>query len=300
MASPRLDKPSPGKGLIYASLVFVAAVWGGTFLVIKALLQTIPPFGLAAFRLGLASLALLLYLLVSGDDLRVHRGDLSKLALLGVLGHAWFQLSLIAGLRFTTPSHSVLLVNTSPIFATILAALFLKEPFTRSKGVGILMAFVGVAALTTAGEGLHLGGAVFLGDLITLGAGFSFGLYSVLAKPLILRSSTLKVTAISTAFGTLALLPFGTRQLLHLPWPTFSPITWSGLLYISFFSLALNYILWNFALSKLEVARVAVFGNLTPFFTILLSALLLHEPITLSLVAGGTAVIVGASLVQRG
>lgn len=293
-------KPPQGQGFLYASILLVVTIWGGTFPVIKFLLQRIPPFGLAALRCALASLVLLLYLGASGEGVRVKRGDLLRLALLGLLGHAWFQLSLIYGLRFTTPSHSVLLVNTSPIFAAILAAFFLREPFTFQKGMGSLLAFAGVAVLVAGEHQVSLRREYLLGDLVTLGGGFAFGLYNVLVKPLLLRTSTLKVTALSLALAALFLFPLGLGELLDVSWSTLSPLSWAGVLYIAFLSLAFNYILWNHALSKLEVAKVTAFHYLTPFITVFLSALFSKEPITLPLIVGGLAVITGAALAQRG
>ncbi len=293
-------KPPQSPGFLYASILLVVTIWGGTFPVTKFLLRRIPPFGLAALRCTLASLVLLLYLGASGEGVWVKRGDLFRLALLGLLGHAWFQVSLIYGLRFTTPSHSVLLVNTSPIFAAILAAFLLKEPFTSQKGMGSLLAFAGVLILVAGEHQISLRREDLFGDLITLGGGFAFGLYNVLVKPLLFRTSPMKVTALSLAFAALFLLPLGLGELFDVSWNTLSPLSWTGVFYISFLSLAFNYILWNRALSKLDVARVTAFHYLTPAITVFFSAFVAKEPITLPLIVGGLFVIAGAALAQQG
>ena len=58
-------------------------------------------------------------------------------------------------------------------------------------------------------------------------------------------------------------------------------------------------ILWNRAIARIEVSQVAIFGNLTPVATLVLSAFLFGEPITLPLLAGGALVVAGAYLTQR-
>jgi drug/metabolite transporter (DMT)-like permease len=88
-------------------------------------------------------------------------------------------------------------------------------------------------------------------------------------------------------------------DLFRASWGAITAASWLALVYLSVFGMAVAMILWNRAIARVEVGQVAIFSNLTPVATLVLSALLLGEPITLPLLAGGALVVGGAYLTQR-
>jgi drug/metabolite transporter (DMT)-like permease len=92
------------------------------------------------------------------------------------------------------------------------------------------------------------------------------------------------------------LLPFTVHGevLARAPWAT-----WARLGYLGVITSVISYLLWYFALSRLEASRVAVFSNLQPVFTAVAALVLLQEPIHWELVVGGALVLAGVRLPLR-
>lgn len=74
---------------------------------------------------------------------------------------------------------------------------------------------------------------------------------------------------------------------------------WWCIAYLVFFTSLVAYALWNYALSRTDASRVAVFANLQPVATALLAWVVLGEQLTLVGAAGGVLVLLGVRLAQR-
>jgi drug/metabolite transporter (DMT)-like permease len=285
--------------LTYVLLVTANLIWGAAYLVITVALESFTPLALTTLRLILSTACLWLYARWSGETLAVPRRDVLPLLGIGFLLNTAFQICLNASLVFTTPAHASLGVSAMPIFAAVSARVLLRERLTARRTAAILMAFVGVALVIASGRGLAGGRDPVLGDLLALGTAASWALGSVLSKPFLLRYTPLKFTALTLVGGALSAIPWGAADLLRASWGAITAASWLALVYLSVFGMAVAMILWNRAIARIEVGQVAIFSNLTPVATLALSALLLGEPITLPLLAGGALVVGGAYLTQR-
>ena len=258
-----------------------------------------PTIPLAALRCSLAALALVLVTAATGGLAPAPtRAEWRRLILLGLTGNTIFQLCLIGGLRLTSPAHSALIVSLSPIFTALLARVSLGEPLSRRGTLGIGLAFAGVAVLVTrdAGRG---GGDGLAGDVLSLGSALAWTVYSVVGKPLLASRSPLQVTTVATAAGALPLLGLGLPGLTAVPWSRLDVGTWALLGYLSVLALALNYLLFYWALARAPLARVLVFLYLTPVVAVLVSVVAGHQAPTIPLAAGALAVLGGVALAQR-
>jgi len=282
-----------------AAMLLVVLLWGGTYSGLKAVQATIPPLGLAALRAMASALALLGITLALGvRGPRPTWRDVRTLVLLGLSGTTVFQLCLVGGVFFTTPSHTALMITLSPIFAALLAWIWLGERLSGIGALGILLALGGVVLIITRGSGL--GGGALVGDLIGLGAAAAWAVYSVIGKPLIARRPPLEVSALTLLIGAIPLLVLGFPDLLAVRWSALSPGTWLLLAYLSFGSIGAGYTIWYWALARAATTRVVVFTYLTPVVAVLVSVTAGQEPMTGVLAAGALAVIGGVIVAQLG
>jgi len=123
-------------------------------------------------------------------------------------------------------------------------------------------------------------------------------LFTDLGKQLIPTYGSTRMTAWTMVAGALWVLPLlatlRVDMLAHA-----SGVTWACLGYLGIITSVISYLLWYFALSRLEASKVAVFSNLQPVFTALAALALLHEPIHWELMVGGALVLIGVRLTQR-
>ncbi len=284
---------------VVPALLLAVLIWGCVYSSIKYVQQGIPPTGLATLRTVVGAAFLLAIFLVREGWPSLTPREWGHLTVLGLVGCTAFQLLLIWGLKWTTPSHSALLGNASPIFALFLAWCWLGEPLTGTKVAGFVLTFVGIIAILGGGPGVDSDGSTLLGDVITLGSSLAWALFTVLGKPLLAHHPPLETTTLALSMGALALLPLGAGDLWRVQWETFSLLIWLNLAFLSFVG-GLAYLLWYYALSHAQAGQVAVFSQLTPVVAMTVSVMLGQELLTLPLLLGAGAVIAGVALTRLG
>jgi drug/metabolite transporter (DMT)-like permease len=101
------------------------------------------------------------------------------------------------------------------------------------------------------------------------------------------------------AIGSLLMIPFAARSVLHIRWAKLTFGAWGGLAFMVVLGTVVAYLIYAFALTELSASRVAAFAYLQPVVAALLGAWLLGERITLGVVAGGALILLGVFLAER-
>ncbi|MEP6584109.1 MAG: DMT family transporter [Ginsengibacter sp.] len=286
----------------YAGIAFAVIttiIWSGNFIIARGVFKQIPPVSLAFCRWSLASLIIFFpgYKKFLAEKMYVFQNGkyLFWVALMGITLFNTFIY--IAG--HTTSAINLALIGTtsSPIFAIIISAIFLKERITPLRFTGLLFCVAGVAVLLSKGSMSTLLAFRFTaGDVWTLLSAFVFSIYTVLVKR---KPATISpVTFLFVVFigGTLLLLPFFIIEKLLTP-----PIQWDGhlvgsILYIGIGASVISFFCWNAAIARIGPVRTALFGNLIPVFSTLEAVWLLGETITIVHIISGALVITGLVL----
>ncbi len=291
--------PAPDPAVVPAVLL-VVLIWGGSYAAVKSVQAVVPPVPLATLRTLVAALVLAGGLLAVGRRVPpLSRREWATVALLGLCGNTIFQLCMVGGLALTTPTHSALMINLSPIFAALLSWAWLGERLGVRRAAGILLALGGAVLIVIRGGAASGAGSV-VGDLVSVIAAGGWAVYSVVGKPLLATRPALEVTTLAAAIGAVPLLPFGLPGLAAVPWATVDLGTWLLLLYLSVVSIVAASLLWFWALARAATARVVVFSYLTPVVAAAISVAAGYEAVTLPLVAGAGAVVAGVALAQFG
>ena len=199
-----------------ADLVLLAALWGASFLFTRMAVPAFGAFALAELRVAIAALMLLPLLAVRGDFSEL-RARPARFVLLGAVNtaipfalFAWAVLSITAGL-------ASILNATAPLFAALVAWIWLRERLTLLQWLGLGVGFAGVLWLTGARAGFD-GESSRWAVLAALAATFSYGLSGSVAKRYFTGVRPLAVAAGSQTAAALLLLPFAMAT-----WPAASP-----------------------------------------------------------------------------
>jgi len=132
----------------YCLILLTGLLWGSAFLLIKIAIATIPPYTLTMGRMGIATLALFVVLIVRGESLPLDRKSLALFAFIGLFGSAlpftlinWGEIHIPSGL-------AAVLMGIMPITTALLAHFFIPdEPFGWRKAIGIFVGFGGLLVL---------------------------------------------------------------------------------------------------------------------------------------------------------
>ena len=273
-------------------------VWGVSFPVLKGLMTVMSPVTLMLIR-GIVSC------LVMGAILRRTGGwrwpsaeDLPVVLSAGLIGFTLNQILYSWGLHLTTASHSGLIFTITPLFVFAMSQalghirLGRVDLFGLALGLGGAVLIIGWPSKGVAGE------ASVVGDLLTMGAAVTWGVWTLVAGPILKRRGTLLATLWITLTGTIGLMPFALPSLMRqdwaLPWWAFV-----GILYAGTLGGALGSLLWYSAVKRLGAARTAIYANMESFFAVVAAALLLGERVAITSLVGGVAVVAGVLLTRR-
>jgi len=286
---------------VYLALGTQVLISAGTYVLAKLALSSFGSLEILLLRYA-ASLPLFVVLLSVRPAPRLPpRRLVPTLVALGLLGLPLNQGFFLSGLDRSTPNHAGLLYALSPLLVFVISVLLRREKPTARRLAGLALAFAGVVVVLME-RGLADGAeaSVRLGDAI-IGCGvFSWSLYSALGRPLAARYGGIRVTcwtAIAGSVATLPLFPVFVRA-EHLASATAG--AWLAVAFLSVFTSFVSYLLWYFALARLEASRVAVWSNLQPVATAALSFLAYGTPVTIAFAVGGALALAGVFLTQRG
>ena len=160
--------------------LLLALVWGSSFILIMRGLDAFTPMQIAAFRMIIAGLSLLPFVL--GKAHKVKREEWKYIILMGLSGNAIPAfLFPLAETKINSATAGILNV-LSPIWVLVLGTLFFSFTFSRRQFMGIFLGFVGVASLILLGnEELAFNENVAYSMLPVLAA-MGYGLSTIIMK----------------------------------------------------------------------------------------------------------------------
>ena len=269
-----------------------AVMWGFIGLFLKAL-DGFSSAQLLAVRSFVTAVLLFAFLAVRDrKKLYIKIRDIHYFIGTGIISFASYNFAYFAAIRLTSMSVAAVLLYTSPIFVTIMSAIFFKEKLTPKKCVAVLCAFAGCMLITGIGTDTMLSTKGLTAGLIS---GFCYALYSIFGKFALERYSTITVTAYTFLFASLAAIPLADVG------STIQLITSDNallLLVFGLFSGLIPYLLYTYGLSKTQAGKAAVIACIEPVTAAVAGVTLLNEELLLRTFIGIVFVIGAVILLQ--
>ena len=288
---------------IHAQLLGMALIWGAAWTLGRIVAQAMPPLTAASLRFLISTVFLLLWL-YHRDRLRaltaLNRRQWAGLALAAACGVSGYAIFFMLGLRHIGAGRAAVIFSINPALIMLGAAWLFGERLNRRILGGMILAVGGSLIVAARGNPLLLLGALGTGEYLIFGCVFCWVSYSLIGRRVLTGIDALTATALIGGVMLLAvsLAAEGTAawtRLAHI-----APSIWLILLALSFGATLLAY-LWYFeGIAALGAGSTAAYMTLIPVFAVLIAALWLREPLTLSLVAGGTLTVCGMLLMQSG
>jgi RarD protein len=275
-------------------------MWGGSLPSVKVAVAEVSLSTLVWLRFGSGLIALLLFLVVRRRLRILPLREAAVFAALGFLG-VFFHNSIQAyALKTVSAGMSGLIVAANPIVIAVLGSLILSERLDRIKIAGILLAACGVLVIISRGDlSVLLSGNYSFSELVMVFSVFSWAFFSVLSRKALQQTSPDIGMTYALFFGWIfASVPFlvsgGTGEIAAV-----SAMAWGNILFLGIFCSALAYLFWYDALQLLPASEVGVFLYVNPVVAVVISAIFLGEPVTLSMIVGGALVFSGVWCVNQ-
>jgi drug/metabolite transporter (DMT)-like permease len=288
-------RPSPAR--LYALIAFMVFSWALNFVVGKVALREIPPLVLPGLRIGLAAI-ILLPLYFASPRQRWDWADAPKLALIGICGITLNQFFFIAGLSRTSVAHSAVIIALTPILVLVMAAAVGQERMTLAKMIGMAIALGGIAALHISSKTSSV--ATPIGDLYAFLGTLAFSIFAVVGKALTPRYGSIAVNTLAYCLGAVTLGPLAWFERASFNPSHVSAAAWWSVFYMALCPSVIAYLIYYYALRYIPASRLSTFTYAQPILATLLGVVLLGEPLTFSVVAGGVLVLAGVWIAERG
>lgn len=204
----------------------------------------------------------------------VNRKDLLMLIGAAVFGLVTNQCCYTMGLSITSPINASIVTTSMPIFAMILAFIILKEPITGMKAGGVAVGCTGaVILIVTSAAAANSKVGDIGGDLLCLGAQFSFALYLSLFGKLIRRYSVITVNKWMFTYAALMILPFTFGDMASIDYAAIPSRTWFETGFVVIFGTYISYILMMIGQQTLRPTVVSVYNYVQPVVSVTVSVM---------------------------
>ncbi|MCX4958342.1 EamA family transporter [Streptomyces virginiae] len=284
-------------GAVWAALALVYVVWGSTYLGIRIVVETMPPFLSAGARFITAGLLLagVVACRYGTAALRATRAQLGSAVLVGLLlilggngGVVLAETSVPSGL-------AALLVAAVPMWVVVLRASTGDRPPRRTLA-GVLVGLAGLAVLTSPG----LSGAVRLsGVLLVVAASVLWSLGSFTAPRLKLPANPFTGSAYQMFAGGIAAVVVGLLRGEHrgLDPAAFSTASWVALGYLTVVGSLVGFTAYVWLLQAAPLSLVSTYAYVNPVVAVALGTLILDEALTWPIVVGGAIVVAAVGVI---
>jgi drug/metabolite transporter (DMT)-like permease len=277
-----------------AELLLLAALWGGSFLFMRIAAPVLGPVWLIEFRVLLAGLVLL-PILARLDLLHEVRRNLIPLMVVGCINSAIPFLLLAFASIYLPAGFTSILNATTPLFGTIIAAIWLKERLTTTRIIGFVLGFTGVVILV-GWKTMVATSTSFIAVLAGLLAALLYAIAAPYIKqhlagipPLVFATGS----QLGAAFLLLPALPFTVPQQI----PSVTVVV--AVLALALLSTTFAYILYFRLIQNIGATKALTVAYLIPLFAMFWGAIVLKESITTFMILGCGLVLLGTAIANN-
>jgi drug/metabolite transporter (DMT)-like permease len=273
-------------------LLVLAAIWGGSFPFMRVVAPVLGPLWTAEVRVGVAGVAMLLFMIVSGRAMHF-RLNWKQYLVLGTMTSA-LPFALFSYAALTLPAGYSAIVNaSSPLWGALAGAVLLGEKLTPRKTAGLLIGIAGVAFLVRLGPA-QFSPQVMLAVAACVGAAICYGLSGIISKKISSGIAPPLMATGSQLAASLVLLPFlPLSPVLGEVTPFIVAMGCSLALLCS----AIAYFIYFRLIADIGPTKALTVTFLIPLFALLWGALFLQEAVNLNTIIGCAMVVLATWLV---
>lgn len=274
------------------AFVVIGACSFGTISILVAIATNTgaPLLGVLAWRYVIAAIVLLLVLLRSG---RRPDGRGFRVMMTAGLMQSLIAVLSLSALRYVSAGTLAFMFYSYPAFVAILARVRHSEPLTPARLTALALSLSGIFVMIGApgGEALHP-----MGIALALISALLYALYipmiGAFQRELTPLATAMYMTAGAAGFLGVAAMSQGELAIVY------PAIAWWSIIALAFVSTAAAFLLFLSGLDVLGPVRTAIVSTVEPFFTAVLGAVFLHQPMTRATFAGGVLIAAAVILLQ--
>ena len=238
-------------------------MWGLMAPIGKFALQEFSALSVTTFRMVGAAAAFWILSIFCKQEYVNHK-DMLKIFFASLFALVFNQGVFIFGLSLTSPIDASIVTTTLPIITMIVAAIYLKEPVTNKKVLGIFVGAMGALILILGSQTSGNGNSSIWGDLLCLLAQLSFSIYLTVFKGLTQQYSAITINKWMFIYASMCYIPFSYHDVAGIQWTEISTAAYVQVGYVVIGGSFLAYIFIMTAQRLLRPTVVSMYNYMQP------------------------------------
>ena len=275
-----------------ARLVALAAMWGASYLFMRIAVPHLGPVLMIELRVLIAGLALAIFVYATRRSIG-WREHWPGYLFVGAVGLALPFVLIAEALTVIDASTAAILNALSPLFASLVAAAWIRDPVTPAKAAGIVLCLAGTAVLV-GWTPTPMTRAELLAAAMSVAATAIYGFTIVFTKEHLKGASPMGTSAATLLLAAAALAPFTpvTRDFAAVP-----TVAWLALAGLAVFSTTVAFVFYYRLIADVGPVKAITVTLLVPVFGMVWGVIFLGEPVTPGRLAGCAIILTGCALI---
>lgn len=229
---------------------------------------------------------------------KIQREDRVRLVIAAFFGVGLNQYLFLQGLSRTIPVDASIIMTLNPVLVLVVAYFLIRSAITLRKILGIVLGASGAAILILYSGRVELGTAYMTGNIMILINAFSYAMYLVIVKPLMLKYHSFTVLKWVFLCGMIMLLPLTVPGVMRTEWMQMDTQAVLAILYVVVGTTFLTYLLNIYALRTVRPITVSIYIYSQPLIAALISVLAGRDSLTVYKVLAALLVFLGVYFVS--
>lgn len=249
----------------HVAMLTANIIWGLNAPIAKSVLDSaISPLSLTTFRFFGAAIVFWLLSIFTKREHVCHE-DLLRLFFAALFGIVLNQGTFVFGLSLTSPINASIICTMAPIVTMVVAAIYLKEPITGKKVIGIFVGAIGAMLLILSGHHAVNGNVGNIwGDLLCMASQLSFAIYLTVFKGLIGRYSTVTIMKWMFIYSSICLIPFSYSDVASIDFLSIPMNVYGGIAFVVLGSTCIAYLFVLMGQQTLRPTIVSMYNYVQP------------------------------------
>lgn len=263
----------------------------------KNALSSVGPYAMTTFRFAGCTVLFWAASLILHPP-KINKKDIGLLCIASLFGIVFNLFLFILGLYYTTPTNASIIVSMTPIFTMILAFVFLREPLTIKKALGVACGLTGALILIFTKQGVSaMAKNNTLGIIFVVISSISYAIYLTLFSKLIKRNHPVNIMKWMFLASTIVVLPITYPHLRSLDFASITSTTWLEISYVVVLATFLNYLFIPMGQARLRPTTLSMYNYVQPVVTTTIAIITMMDVLTIYKVLAAILIFSGVYIV---
>ena len=282
--------------LAVGALIVAMMVWASSFIALKSAIGPMGAMSVIFGRMFFASLCFIFFI-KEFLKLKFTKEDIKYIVIMTIFEPCMYFIFEAKALQNTSAAQAGMITSMMPLITAVAAGIVLKEVISKKVFVGALLAVFGAVWLSLSTDSADNAINPLLGNSLEFLAMVCGAGYAISSRHLSGKFSPIFLTAIQAFAGAVFFLPFAIWEYNSIGMQiTLNSALWT--VYLGVVVTLGGYGMFNFALSRMEATKAAVYINLIPVFTVILAFLILGEKLKFVQIVASAIILTGVFISQ--